>query len=96
LRSKVAISANNPEFTEDYWGKTKTQKKQYKYILLQNYIDKMLTTPIFHKIPGMIYSGFITGFILEILIPNDETKIKKRVVFAGICIATWTSYYLQN
>ena len=51
---------------------------------------------IFYKIPNMVYSGLLTGFILEILIPNDETRIKKQVVFAGICIATWTSYYLQN
>ena len=52
-------------------------------------------TPILYKIPGMIYSGFLTGFVLELIIPNDEPYIKKKIVFAGICIATWT-YYLQN
>lgn len=57
----------------------------------------MPTTHIFYKMPQMIYSGFLTGVILEILIPNnDDRRIKKWIVFAGICIATWTSYYLQN
>ena len=56
----------------------------------------MSTMHIFYKIPGMVYSGLIAGLILEVLIQNEDTRIKKQIVFAGICIATWTSYYLQN
>jgi hypothetical protein len=56
----------------------------------------MSTKSIFYKIPGMVYSGLFAGILLEVLIQNEDARIKKQYVFAGICIATWTSYYLQN
>lgn len=68
-------------------------------------------TNIIYKLPVMIYSGFLTGLALEFILPRDydepnhfpENVFKRNgpfsrqnIIFAGICIATWTAYFRRE
>ena len=63
-----------------------------------------MSTPIIYKIPSMVYSGLLAGFMLELLIPNESIYTRKNgfqltrqhLIFGGICAATWISYYQQD
>lgn len=58
----------------------------------------------------MIYSGFLTGLALEFILPRDYDEpdrfpenrrippifSRQNVIFAGICLATWTAYFRQK
>jgi len=52
---------------------------------------------ITEKMPDMIYSGLLTGFILDFLIPHEQlinsTEIVRKIfIFGGICTAVYLSY----
>ena len=55
---------------------------------------------LFYKLPNMVYSGLLTGIVLELLLPNEDDVLKKNgctlnrrhFIIGGICIATWLSY----
>jgi hypothetical protein len=63
-----------------------------------------MSTPIIYKIPSMVCSGLLAGFMLELLIPNESVYTEKNgfrlgrqhFIFGGICMATWISYYRQD
>jgi len=58
-------------------------------------------THIFEKIPAMVYSGLLTGVILEVLLPKTETVNgtcigRRHFIFGGICLATWIAYFREK
>ena len=71
----------------------------------------MPNSNIIYKLPVMMYSGFLTGMVLEFFLPRDHddpnqfpgnvfkrnhTFNRQNIIFAGICIATWTAYFRQD
>jgi len=61
-----------------------------------------MSTHIFYKIPNMVFSGLLAGITLELLLPNEDNVsterrlIRSNIIFGGICIATWLSYFQQD
>jgi hypothetical protein len=50
----------------------------------------------------MVFSGLLAGITLELLLPNEDNVsterrlIRSNIIFGGICIATWLSYFQQD
>ena len=61
----------------------------------------MYFSNIFYKLPVAIYSGFLTGFVLKIILPNeDELSVfmlnRRNIIFAGIFSMTLITYIRED
>jgi len=76
------------------------KNEQQKYCIL-GLMRQQTSMLLFKTIPAMVYSGLLTGIILEVVLPKTEningTGIGRRhFIFGGICLATCIAYYRER
>ena len=61
----------------------------------------MYVKNIIYKMPAAMYTGFLTGFVLKIILPNEYELSslrlnRKNIIFAGIFAMTFITYIRQD